>query len=327
MAKSGLLGSLGSAVNQFNTNPLGVIGVSARSPDDEQLMGMAAPGQIASADSWHPHNPTVLGALADAFLMSRGMKPAFAEEREKQNYEEAMTGFMDNPVRAINRMVQVDPSAAFKMYNIYEDNLRQRDNLGRQNDVLQFQKDRYVFNQAANMMGAANAQTWPNMKQQILNFGKKYGTDLSSYLPDEYNPDDVEMLRQGAIPVAKQEQIAETNRHNTTREDQQQQSITERTRHDQVREGQMQQGITERNRHNQVTEAQAETNEQGRNNRSKVAQQQNSKFVNTPRGPMSLSPSGMTGQIVRDDGTVEIWQKASPGHWVKIDEKKPGQGN
>jgi hypothetical protein len=204
-----------------------------------------------------------------------------------------MQELFSDPKQAIERVAQITGHAgdAWKMYNEYTDNERAQGGLERQNRALDMRNDDYMFQQVAGMMGAANENNWGQMRDLAIKRGQARGVDVSNLIPPEYDPTSVEFMRFGAVKPKDQMKMEETNRHNTTREDQ------------------MQEGINEHGRHDRVIEGQAATNEGGRNDRAAAARaaaaarqaaalaakgkkQPDGRFVKTPQGDMNLSPSG-----------------------------------
>lgn len=348
MAKTGLLSSLGQALGKINTDPLSVfrgpipgtaqsvnpldprmseavmgfpsIPMGPVASDDPRMGGITGrtpgsdPGLVITGDGWHPHKPTLLGAIADAYLMSRGGKPAFALAREQKNMQEAMAGFADDPQKAINRLAQIRGHGddAWKMYNEYTDNSRQQGNLDRQNKLYDLKLEEIVRDRTAGILGTITPEMDAATKARVIQRAKSYASgkgfqDVADSIPDNADTIDIDSIRYGEIPVAKQEGLKRSDR-----------------RLDQADER-----LTETERHNRTTEGQAATNEAGRNNRhnNPVARPTaqpglpNKPYM-TKYGPMVMSKDGTKGFIKWPDGTmhgyVRINDKMVPIGEVKV---------
>lgn len=213
-------------------------------------------GPTAGMPDWQPKKPTVLGAIADAYLMSQGMKPSFAEQRDLKNLQGAMGGFTEDPLAAIKRVGSIQGHAddAWKMYDQYQDNVRGSDTNDRQTRALDMRNDDYVFQQTAGMMGAATPDNWTQMRDLAIRRAQSRGTDVSSIIPETYDADSVKFMQYGAVKPKDQMVIKERKDY-----------------HD-ARLGQIDETIDERGRHNQATENQQATNEAGRAGRAEARQ-------------------------------------------------------
>jgi len=163
-------------------------------PDDITVQG----------DGWNPKKPTLLGILADGYLISKGMQPGFAINRDKRNVEEALDGFTQDPLQSINRLARIrgHQDDAIKLYNQYQDNSR-LDRAESRLDSAYHDKARGVM---ASMLGAATPENYGSMRQRMLTYGKSRGLtdDELSDLPEKYDPDAIAAWRYGAVPVDAQ---------------------------------------------------------------------------------------------------------------------------
>lgn len=64
----------------------------------------------------------VLGLLGDAFLVQSGNKPLYMPHRQQEITSDAMSGFTQDPLGAIERLAYVNPAAAQKLYEDYNTN-------------------------------------------------------------------------------------------------------------------------------------------------------------------------------------------------------------
>ena len=65
----------------------------------------------------------VLGVLGDAFLMQSGNAPIYAPRRRQEQISDAMAGYADKPLEAIERVAYYDPEMAAELKKEYEANL------------------------------------------------------------------------------------------------------------------------------------------------------------------------------------------------------------
>jgi hypothetical protein len=188
-----------------------------------QAPSMSSMTSAPATDAWHPHRRTTLGGIADVLisLLLPGFHP-FADKNNNQNMEEAMQDFTTDPLKSIRRLAMLHghEGDATKLYENYVDDNRQQGTLDRQNRALDMRNDDYMYNQTANMMGAANEQNWPQMRELAIKRGQMRGVDVSGLIPEQYDPDSIEFIRNGAVKTKDQMRMAETNRHNEATEGQ-----------------------------------------------------------------------------------------------------------
>lgn len=207
--------------------------------------------EAISVKGWKPKKQSILGILADAYLQSQGMKPAYKIERDRRNMQSAMEGFTQEPLEAIRRMAQIPgmEEKAWTLYNQVIDNQRADGTLARQNRALDMRNDDYIYQQTAGMMGAARPDTWQKMRELAIQRAQSRGVDVSSFIPEEYDADAIEYIRYGAVKPKDQ------------------MTLKERRENNQARVGIQRDRLSETQRHNQVSEGQAAANEAGRNKR------------------------------------------------------------
>jgi hypothetical protein len=263
------------------------------------------PIQAPVSDSWHPHEATILGKLADAFLQSRGMAPAFTQRVNEQNIHEAIGDFASDPLRAISRLAQIPGQElnAIKLYQQYQNSAATNESKA----IRDSAKKDLIYNRVGAMLQASNAQTYPAMKKQVENYVRNvWNMDPAELqLPDEYDPAQISAITMGAIKpgdVMKEEgKNARQDKSLSLREQQQQELMKYR----QQVLGLRQQQLNDAN-------ARAAASRQAYQDRFNQLHPK-TKIVQTPNGEMELSPSGVTGRIGN-----QIWQKIAPGQWQRI---------
>lgn len=274
-----------------------------------------------TVNGWRPKKPTILGAIADAYLMSNGGQPMFTKMRNQEDMIKAMKGFTNDPKEAIRRigMIPGMQEKAWDMYNQQFDNETQRASQDRMNRSLDMRNEDYMYNYVANMMGTATEETWPTMRELAIKRAVARGMDpiqIEALIPPTFDPTSVEYIRYGQIKNKDQIAIKQRDR----RLDQQETTIENTQNYRERRLEQIDEAEEGRNERNTV-------NEQGRNARSprRGTSSGDPRYIKTERGWMNLSPSGNYGTI--DNGTeIEMWKKTSPGKWERIGTKpKKGQ--
>jgi hypothetical protein len=200
----------------------------------DALTSPAAPGVTlpSTPDNWKPHHAGILGQIADYILGTH-----FGRENESRNMQGALEHFQTNPQEAINRLMQVNPDAAVKLYDKVTDNNREQGTLTRQNRALDGVLENQVLNRTANMMGAANEKNWAQMREQAIAYGNSHGFDVSPYVSQTYDPDGVDLMRAGAVPVKAQIAQQETHDYHAATTDYRNKSLTERDNYHQERIG------------------------------------------------------------------------------------------
>lgn len=273
---------------------------------------------------WNPHKRTTLGTIADIALALIGAPIApFKHHVDQQNMQEAMEGFTSDPLGTIQKIARLKghEGDALKLYEQYTDNQRQQGTLDRQNRALDMRDDDYIYNLTANMMGAANEKNWGKMREIAIKRAQSRGMDpneISSIIPENFDPDSVDFIRYGAVKTKDQMQMQETKDHHIATE-------------------------TETATHHGATEAQQATNESGRNSRQASTQaainarQQNSlkahpgkgaaQGIMTKYGPAIIDETGKKMVVVNNDpkdpnhgkrfGYIKVNDK-----WVPVGEVK-----
>lgn len=292
--------------------PMAQTMVGAPMQPQQQPQAPQTDQESINIEGWRPHKRTTLGTIADIALALLGSPVApFKQKVQGENIHEAMEGFTKDPLHTIQRMAQIPgmEKQALDLFEHYTDNQRQQASQDRMDRSLDMRNDDYIYQYAAGMMSKATPDNWQQMRKLAIQRATSRGMSeeqINSIIPEDYDADSVDFIRTGSIKPKDQMKMDETHRHNTTREGQMQEGVDERERHNQVSEGTAQGRLSEGQRHNRVTEGQGQT----RINNSKNAKP---RVVNTPNGPMELSPSGITGKI-----GDQIWQKTSAGKWKRI---------
>lgn len=263
---------------------------------------------VGQGDNWSPkHHRGILGFLGDAIVsgLSGTNATPFHDKAERANVHEAMQGFTANPMQAIRRMGMIDghEKDAWKMRNEEVDNTRYQGTLDRQNSLLDFQKQKYVYSQLSNMMGVAakrkDPATWQAMREQALNYATQYGVDASSIIPEEFNPDAIDTIALGSVPVAKQMSVAEQVRNHDLQHSDRQEGHSISHERNQIMRDQGGARIGETAQHNDVTE------HQGQERIDKTPAKPLRTRYDTKYGRGLVSPDGMEMHITPSDPRID----------------------
>jgi hypothetical protein len=160
----------------------------------------------------------IIGGLGDAFLVQGGKKPVYAERKMQEQTGDAMEGLADteddagnvmdaealNKRRAIvfERLRKVNPEAAQSLYekimeSDYKDSFNQA-RIGVYKD-----KSRGAFGSLAS---TANEKNWMKLRPMLERYKAARGLD-DIEIPDEYDPDWVEIVKSGAIDPYRSERL------------------------------------------------------------------------------------------------------------------------
>jgi hypothetical protein len=326
MAKTGLLGNLGQTLGQMNTDPLSVFRGGMPNTDLETSAGMGAPGilhspeAVAAPDNWRPHAPTLLGALADAYLESRGMKPAFAQSREQKNLQEAMDGFAQDPQRAIERIGKIrgHEGDAFKLYDQYSDNQRLQHSQDRQDELAAIKQEDYVRGVTASILGSVkpgDAASYARARDHALKYGQAHGYDFSTELPEDGDTFDSDSFRYGAVKTKDQMTLQEREAYHNRTAGISQQRANQDANYKNARLQQIDEGLTERKSHNRTMEGQGQ--ERIDKPRAAPREKPSVSYVNTKYGPGEVSPNGKMLKITRQDGDA-IYYNVGNNQWKLV---------
>jgi hypothetical protein len=160
------------------------------------------------------------------------------------------------------------------------------------------------------MAGVATAENWPKMRQRMLQYSQAKGVDLEGEIPENFDQVDINAIRFGEIPVAKQIDQADKRAYQSERlEDadirlgQQGRNVNSQIQTRAERLDISRDALTERQRSNKVREGQAQ---------SKIDVNQPKK-VTTPKGPGEISSKG----FLKLDSDQSIWERKGK-KWVRV---------
>lgn len=313
MAKQGLLNMLGlgpSSVPQVDPYSGDVMPVHPGNVINE------AGATTAGMDNWQPRRPKFLGLLADAYLKSRGMEPAYAPNLEERNLNEALSGFASDPMKAIERLARIrgHEQDAFKLYNMYEDNKR----ADSQVDSLNDSRSEKYLTRIGGMLRAVQkakdpATAYNQMKPVIQRYAQSRGVDVSD-LPDAYDPDAIDSYVMGAVSP----------------EDQIRQEALDAYREEQlaIRKERLQQtgAATESLiQHRNTQDTLAGKRETRLQNKSPAAKPVKEQLIHTKYGVGKMFNYGKNLSIKLPDGRYAIYENKGPNQWHLAGYQEPSK--
>lgn len=267
---------------------------------------------------WAPHKRSLLGVLGDALIMSQGGKPIFAIKKRRQNMQEMMEGFTKDPLETIRRMAQIPgmQGKAMEYLNQYQDNQRQQAIADRQ---MQAYQDKAMDNIGA-MYGAATEKNFSRVNDLVRRYATSHGLDPDEIgLPTEYDPDTIQVFRQGGMSVDQQYDnrrqdvntgsLIEAREANTAHNEA---SLANSTRNVDSQISSRDARLEETNRHNEVMENKpsGKTGKKGK---------EESRYVKTKYGLGMVLGNMM--RVKLDGGKIAIYTAAGPDKWQLVEIK------
>lgn len=173
----------------------GAMGTPA--PQGEDIM-------VNGPSRWQPRKPTILGAIADAYLMSNGLQPAYSMFRDRRNVNEAMADFTESPMGAIRRLSRIPghEQDAVKLYDQERDNNR----ADQQSEILNEARTEKFRDNLASYMMSANKSNWSRLFPYFKRYAEAHGLEPP---PEQYDEDVINMYRMGGFTP---DQIADNER-------------------------------------------------------------------------------------------------------------------
>lgn len=181
-------------------------GPGVRLPEPGPVPGSDAEDMAALEVTAQPRRKAkTLGRIADFLAVLGDEEPQYAPRLERQRQRDAMEGFSDDPMGAIRRMAKEDPGAAWKLY---QDHLKaQREQMDSQRQLRDTDADIHekVWGRVSSMLNATTRDNYGAMKGQIVKYLNARGAgDLAAHLPNEYDPDAINLLVRSGIPAKDQ---------------------------------------------------------------------------------------------------------------------------
>lgn len=228
-------------------------------------------------------------ALGDQLLMHWGNKPLFQQRLNQENMQRAMEGFTQEPLEAIRRVAQINPNAAWQLYNQYSDNARADRIAGRQEDVA---GEKYLT-RVGGMLNAIRSAKDPvtAYRQQmpiIRRYAEARGVDLTG-LGDDYDENAISSFIMGGVSP----------------EDQLRMEALAQYRRDRLGLDERKFGETVRN--NNIRDENADNAESGRNNRAAAAEAgKNARSGGSRAGKVFTAPNGSLVEYDKSGTRVKV---------------------
>ncbi len=190
-------------------NPPGVLSAAPRAPQGDNVEAEVPvvanrPYDFRGMVGLHGTPRNILGVLGDAFLRQGGGQALYEPRRRQEAEANAMRGFVDNPLVAMQRLSRENPAAAREMFEHYQQNeIRQ--------NTYRDTHETHALGVLASMAGTATAQNWAALRPQILRYAEQAGVTPPSPLPVEFDEDAINNWRRLGIPAGTQERNDETN--------------------------------------------------------------------------------------------------------------------
>lgn len=141
----------------------------------------------------------ILGAVGDAFLRQGGGQAVYAPRHQMESEANAMRGFVDNPMAAMERLNRENPTAARAFYDSVQDNRRLDGVAARQEEDSVGRRQASADTIAASMFRHATAETWPRIREQAMRLYAARGLQPSLPIPEAFDENAIGTLVDSTI--------------------------------------------------------------------------------------------------------------------------------
>lgn len=247
-----------------------------------------AEGDDVMVSGWKPHHRSTLGTIADILLGA----PLFANRIKSKNMQEAMEGFTHDPLTAIQRMAQIpgQQGAAWKLYNEYKDN--ERGDMAA-TSLADSRKERFMTRKAGLLRQIQNAKDPTAAYAGALPILQRLSSLAgdSDSLPAAYDENYANNYVSSSVTPEDQIRMEALAEHRKAQRELGEEKLDETKRYHSER-------LEDFDAAEQGRNARNTTNEQGRNERfDKKQNPPPPTVIDTPQGPMMVSPDGAKGRI------------------------------
>lgn len=167
----------------------------------------------------------ILGLVGDAFLVQAGKHPIYAAKREQERQQDALSGFTDNPMAALERLAQANPDAAQSMYG----SVGQLQNAAAANAARASRYQQQAQNEAdakyqqyarlfSQYMGGATPETYSKIKPLLQTLVKRGGLGNEFNIPDQFDPELAKSYQTGGMTASQQVVSDQRASHNAATE-------------------------------------------------------------------------------------------------------------
>lgn len=146
----------------------------------------------------------ILGTLGDAFLTQSGNNPLYRQQRQVEKEGDAMLGFADNPLAAVERLAAVNPSAAREL----QDGVARQEMMKEDRELRALkQEEAYknnVLDRGSRFLDTVNPKNYKDVRNLYNNYLANKRVEAPWELPEEYDQEAVDRIRMGGIPTKDQ---------------------------------------------------------------------------------------------------------------------------
>lgn len=174
----------------------------------------------------------VLGVLGDAFLMQSGNAPIYAHRRRQEQISDAMAGYADKPLEAIERVAYYDPAMAVELKKEYETNLLRNAQQQSLQDTRDSQIEDRNYNRVKDVRPTAQAilaqsgaydpatgQLTPDAQAALRVLANQAGVPVEELVGEGLSPQGMRLLGEAGmtvnqlrnLPIAQQRADASTS--------------------------------------------------------------------------------------------------------------------
>ncbi len=146
----------------------------------------------------------ILGLVGDAFLVQSGNKQVYAPKRAQERMSDALSGFTQNPLAAIERLANENPDAAAELLQHYQVN--QAKMAANQQSAAEASDKNYqnygrLFSQ---YMGSASPETYGRLAPLLKTLKTRGGLGDEYEVPDVYDENLARSYQYGGMPANQQ---------------------------------------------------------------------------------------------------------------------------
>lgn len=266
--------------------------------------------QNIAISAFKPKKRSALGTIGDFFSVLGGGGTPFLDRIHEKNLQRSMEGFTHDPMETVRRVATFDPQTAWKMYQTVRDDERADTQADSLNDTRAERYMTRIGGMLNRVIGAKDPQAaWTSAQPMIRKYAETHNIDISD-LPEQYDPEAISSYISGSVSPEDQIRMEALQQYRDAR--MKLEETKEEGRNDRA------------NASRESQEARARMAEEGRNARAAAAEKgrmarskTGGKVIQTPNGPMVLSPDGNTGGIIIN-GQKTVWQKTGQGQWKRV---------
>ena len=147
----------------------------------------------------------ILGTVGDAFLVQSGNKQVYAPQRAQERRSDAMAGFTQDQMAAVERMAQEDPDTAIKLYEYVQSNAAKEQAAAATRQKAQVdsvEKGGRIIGQISGSIKSQGA--YDRNKSRLQYVIDTYGLGDFVKLPEKYDAEFISELEKAGMQVNQQ---------------------------------------------------------------------------------------------------------------------------